>query len=47
MLAGVNEIVWMELPAQLQELLLKGAHLDPELAGQTKQLEIAGMVRHC
>jgi hypothetical protein len=27
--------------------LLKSAHLDPELAGQIKQLEIAGIVRHC
>jgi hypothetical protein len=27
--------------------LLKSAHFDPELAGQTKQLEIAGIVRHC
>jgi hypothetical protein len=27
--------------------LLKGAHFDPELAGQTKQLEMAGIVRHC
>jgi len=46
-LAGVNEIVWMELPAQVQEFLLKSAHLDPELAGQAKQLEIAGVLRHC
>jgi hypothetical protein len=26
--------------------LLKSAHLDPELAGQTKQLEIAGIRGH-
>jgi hypothetical protein len=36
----------VELPAQLQEFLLKSAHFDPELAGQTKQLEITGIVRH-
>jgi len=44
--AGVNEIIWMELPAELQKFLLKSAHLDPELAGQTKQLEIAGIRGH-
>jgi hypothetical protein len=31
----------------VQEFLLKSAHLDPELAGQAKQLEIAGVLRHC
>src|SRR5258708_40324633 len=37
----------MELPAQLQELLLEGRHLDPELAGQAEQREVVAFSQSC
>src|SRR5258708_31639476 len=37
----------MELPAQLQELLLEGRHLDPELAGQAEKREVVAFSQSC
>src|SRR5712671_8186766 len=37
----------MELPAQLQELLLEGGHLDPELAGQAEKREVVAFSQSC
>src|SRR6266436_6973010 len=37
----------MELPAQLQEFLLEGGHLDPELAGQAEKREMVAFSQSC
>src|SRR5215472_1478920 len=37
----------MQLPAQLQELLLERAHLDPKLARQAKNCEIVFSLYRC
>src|SRR6201999_1480473 len=38
----VDEIVGVELPAELEEFLFEAGHFDPELAGQAEDGEMVG-----
>ncbi|MGB2639437.1 MAG: hypothetical protein WAN32_10855, partial [Candidatus Acidiferrum sp.] len=44
-LRGVDKIVGMQLPAQLQEFLLERIHFNPQFARHLKEGEIIGVAR--